>query len=81
MLDNFEQLPDAAPLVATLLAACPALAVLVTSRTPLGIDGELLYPLDTLTLPQPGADLAAIERATAVQLFVERAQTTSLISA
>jgi predicted ATPase/DNA-binding SARP family transcriptional activator len=73
-LDNFEQLLDGAPLVATLLESCPALAVLVTSRTPLGIRGEHLYPLDTLTLPQPDADMAAISRATAVQLFVDRAR-------
>jgi predicted ATPase/DNA-binding SARP family transcriptional activator len=73
-LDNFEHVLDAAPLITSLLNACPALTVLVTSRAPVAVDGECLYPLDTLTLPQPDADATAIARATAVQLFVERAR-------
>lgn len=52
VLDNFEQVPDAAPLVADLLAAAHAVEVLVTSRTVLRISGEHEFPV--LPLPVPG---------------------------
>ncbi|TWH03173.1 putative ATPase [Nocardioides sp. J9] len=51
LLDNAEHLLDAWPEVATLAAACPGLRVLVTSRTPLRVRGEVLYPLTPLDLP------------------------------
>lgn len=62
VLDNFEHVVSAAPLVGGLLAACPALTVLVTSRAPLQIRAEQQVVLDAL------ADQDA------VALFVERAQ-------
>lgn len=62
VLDNFEHVVAAAPLVSALLAACPALAVLVTSRSPLMIRAEHQLALDPLS------------DAEAVQLFVQRAQ-------
>jgi predicted ATPase len=62
VLDNFEQLVDAAGDVAALLAAAPGLTVIVTSRTPLHLSGEHEYPVDPLPEPE------------AVELFVERAQ-------
>jgi non-specific serine/threonine protein kinase len=76
VLDNFEQVIDAAPLVSDLLARCPALSVLVTSRTPLRLYGERVYGVPPLALPDleqhsPPDQLARIE---AVRLFVERAQ-------
>ena len=45
VLDNFERVVEAAPLVADLLARAPGLKVLVTSRTPLHAYGEREYPL------------------------------------
>jgi predicted ATPase/DNA-binding NarL/FixJ family response regulator len=69
ILDNFEQVIDAAPFVAELLNAAPRLKVLVTSRSPLRIHGEHEFPVEPLTLsPEEEA-----ERAGAVALFVERA--------
>jgi predicted ATPase/DNA-binding CsgD family transcriptional regulator len=51
VLDNFEQILPAAPLVGELLAACPALVVLVTSRAPLHLYGEHEFSVPPLTLP------------------------------
>jgi len=48
MLDNLEHLPDSALLVAELLATCPRLTILATSRTRMNVSGEHLFPLDTL---------------------------------
>jgi predicted ATPase/DNA-binding SARP family transcriptional activator len=62
ILDNFEHVLAAAPLIAELLAACPALMVLVTSRAALAIRAEQQFTLEPL------AD------ADAVQLFLQRAQ-------
>ncbi|MFO1414608.1 MAG: BTAD domain-containing putative transcriptional regulator [Burkholderiales bacterium] len=50
VLDNAETLPLAGPLAA-LLAACPALRIVATSRAPLGVTGEWRLPLDGLPLP------------------------------
>ena len=74
VLDNFEQLLDAAPLPADLLTSVAVLRVLVTSRAPLHIRGEREYVLGPLALEHgaetmPPADLA---RVPAVRLFVER---------
>ena len=73
VLDNFEQLLPAAPLVADLLLACPALTVLATSRAPLRVTGEQLVPIPPMAVPAERS-LAAIESAEAVRLFVTRAQ-------
>lgn len=48
LLDNAEHLVDAWPEVATLAAACPGLRILVTSRIPLRVRGEVLFPLTPL---------------------------------
>jgi predicted ATPase len=58
-LDNFEQIMDAAPLVADLLAHCPRLTVLATSRERLGLRGEQELPLPPLGLPGGGGRRAA----------------------
>jgi class 3 adenylate cyclase len=76
VLDNFEQVLSAAPLVVELLVACLRLKVLVTSRAVLHVSGEHAYPVPPLSLPdQKDANapdyVAASE---AVMLFVERAQ-------
>jgi predicted ATPase/DNA-binding SARP family transcriptional activator len=76
LLDNFEHVAQASPVVAELLRACPALVVLVTSRAILHISGEHEYPVSPLGLPDPEhlpgpEELARYE---AVDLFVERAR-------
>ena len=75
VLDNFEQLVEAAPLVRELLAACPRLKVLVTSRALLRLSGE--YHIQVPALETPGADeqldAQSLLRYDAVRLFVERA--------
>jgi predicted ATPase len=52
LLDNFEQVLTAAPLVAELLAGCSALKVLVTSRAVLHIYGEHEFPAAPSALPE-----------------------------
>ena len=77
MLDNCEHLIDAcAALVDHLLATCPALRILATSREPLQIAGERQYRVTPLATPDPDdlPSVDAIDRSPAVQLFVSRAQ-------
>ena len=62
LLDNFEHVAEAAVEVAEMLAACPGLVVLVTSRAPLHVRGEQQFPLSPLPL------------APATELFIERAR-------
>lgn len=76
LLDNFEQVVAAAPLVADLLTAVSHLTILVTSRAPLRLRGEREYPVAPLPLPvtvQVDA-LDRINQNEAVRLFVARAQ-------
>ncbi|MCO5226973.1 MAG: LuxR C-terminal-related transcriptional regulator [Thermomicrobiales bacterium] len=68
VLDNLEHL-HGAPVVARLLDQCHGLRILATSRVPIGISGEHLYPLEPLEVRVEGS--AAIE-APAVQLFIDR---------
>ncbi len=75
MLDNFEHVVDAAPLVTALLADCPRLQVLVTSRMRLRVSGEHEYavsPLRVKATDEP-TGVEAAWAAEAVRLFVERA--------
>jgi predicted ATPase/class 3 adenylate cyclase len=75
LLDNFEQVLPAASVVAVLLAACPGLAVLATSREPLRLRGEHEYAVLPLSLPGPRQATTAEGASTspAVALFVQRA--------
>ena len=50
-LDNFEQIVEAAPVLADLMQACPKLTLLVTSRVPLHLRGEREYMVSPLELP------------------------------
>jgi non-specific serine/threonine protein kinase len=76
VLDNFEQLVEAAPFVADLLLACPALTTLVTSRMRLRVSGEREVPVPPLALPEAESEAAPerLAEVAAVQLFVARAQ-------
>jgi len=75
LLDNFEQVVSAAVQIVGLLAACPQLKVMVTSREMLHVRAEHEFPVPPLTVP----DLARLsqqpdfEQVAAVRLFVERA--------
>ncbi|MFI5583581.1 BTAD domain-containing putative transcriptional regulator [Amycolatopsis sp. NPDC051758] len=74
VLDNCEHVVDvAARLAARLLAACPGLRVLATSREPLGITGEQLAPIPRLAVPPPGTPAAEALTYPAVRLFADRA--------
>jgi predicted ATPase/DNA-binding CsgD family transcriptional regulator len=77
VLDNFEHLLGAAAEVSGLLAACPRLRVLVTSREALGLRWEHEYPLGPLRLPASDDRLApeALAAVPAVALFVRLAET------
>ncbi len=78
LLDNYEQLLPAAPLVADLLVTCPRLAILATSRAPLRLARERVYALPPLDCPDPasGLDPAALADYGAPALFVARARET-----
>ena len=73
VLDNFEHLLSAAPLVSDLVAAGTALDVLVTSREALRLQAENRYAVAPLNVPG-AAEPAAVEQAAAGVLFVERAR-------
>ncbi len=75
VLDNFEQVVDAAPAVAGLLAGCKGVTALVTSRILLRVRGEVGFAVGPLALPVGGSHLGgeAAGRYSAIALFVERA--------
>lgn len=74
VLDNFEQILDAAPLVNELLAAAPRLKILVTSRESLFIYGEQIYQMEPLAVPDENANPDKLAQFPAAALFVERAR-------
>jgi len=73
VLDNFEHLLGAAPLVASLLASTTTTRILVTSRAPLHIRGEREYAVGPLAMdPGAGTSPADLAHLPAIRLFVER---------
>jgi predicted ATPase/class 3 adenylate cyclase len=75
VLDNCEQVIGAvAALAETLMRRCPLVTLLATSREPLGIGGEQVYRVPSLSVPGPEDGPTAIEASEAVRLFVERAR-------
>jgi predicted ATPase/DNA-binding XRE family transcriptional regulator len=76
VLDNFEQVLGASVVVTDLLAACPLLTVLVTSREALHVRGERVWPVPPLLVPNLHhlPDPPRLAQVPAVALFVERAQ-------
>lgn len=77
VLDNFEQVLTAGPFIGDLLAAAPALKVLVTSRALLQLRGEREYVVPALAAPEVVGEVSAaeLEGYGAVRLFLERART------
>jgi predicted ATPase/class 3 adenylate cyclase len=74
VLDNCEHLLDAAGrLAAGILAGCPGVRVLATSREALAVAGEQVWPLRSLQLPEPGSGLETAAGSASVRLFCERA--------
>lgn len=77
VLDNFEQVTEAAGAVAQLLRDCPDLTVLATSREALHVRAEHVYPVPPLALPPAGPNQASAQQVggyEAVQLFIDRAR-------
>ncbi|MGB9195846.1 MAG: protein kinase [Terriglobales bacterium] len=76
LLDNFEHLVSAAPLVAQLLTTGPKLKVVVTSQAPLHVYGEHEFPVPPLALPDSKSipPLEVLSALPAIKLFVERAR-------
>ncbi|HEY6410709.1 MAG TPA: tetratricopeptide repeat protein, partial [Ktedonobacteraceae bacterium] len=76
LLDNFEQVLPAAPLLSDLLMACPELKILVTSRVVLHLEGEYVYKVPPLAVPDlqhlPAQD--TLSQVASVALFAEQAQ-------
>ena len=76
VLDNFEHLLEAAIVVSELLARCPGLTILTTSREPLRLRWEQLYDVRPLALPACSArgdlDAATVAESPAVAMFLER---------
>lgn len=77
VLDNFEHIPSAAELVARILAGCPGVRAVVTSRAPLRLAAEQEFWLEPLPPPatEGPATPEAIQASPAVQLFTQRART------
>ena len=79
VLDNFEQVLVAAPLLSELLAACPQLKILVTSRARLQLRGEQVFPVPLLAVPKEwsprrGGGITELAKVSSVALFIQRAQ-------
>jgi predicted ATPase/class 3 adenylate cyclase len=75
VVDNFEQVAEAGPMIEDLLTAAPKLKALITSRVVLSLRGEQEYPVPPLEPPDPERlpDLPTLRRVGAVRLFTERA--------
>jgi predicted ATPase len=79
VLDNFEQVVEAALQVTALLSTCPKLRVLVTSRAVLHLQAEREFVVPPLSVPAPSPlpdllDLASLSQSEAVAFFIERTQ-------
>lgn len=76
VLDNCEHVIDqCAELASALLTQCPRVTMIATSREPLGIAGERVWPVPPMALPDPEArDVGMIASSEAVELFVDRAR-------
>ncbi len=69
LLDNFEQVIGAAPLIAELIRVAPGVKILITSREPLRVRGEVSYPIEPLALPDLSEEGLSVTGSPAVALF------------
>jgi predicted ATPase len=76
VLDNLEQVIEAGPLLASVVAACPSLKAFVTSRGSFNVSGERVFTVPPLATPDPGRrqTLSEIADSESIRLFVERAR-------
>ncbi len=75
VLDNFEQVTPAAPLIARLIETCPRLKILATSRVRLRIKAERRYAVPSLAVPDTDCiEIRDLKNIPAVALFIDRAQ-------
>jgi non-specific serine/threonine protein kinase len=72
LLDNFERLVNAAPLLTALLVHCRLLTILITSRVLLRVSGEYSFPVHPLDLPSQNTQPGQIGQSPAVRLFQDR---------
>ncbi|MEV4619917.1 DUF4062 domain-containing protein [Asanoa sp. NPDC049573] len=72
VIDNFEQVADAGPVIGEILRTAPGVTALVTSRAPVRLAAERVYPVSPLAAPDSG-DPAAVAASPAVRLFVDTA--------
>jgi predicted ATPase/DNA-binding CsgD family transcriptional regulator len=79
VLDSFEHVVSAGPVLVDLLVACPGVTVLVTSRALLRVSGEHVLSVPPLALPEPARPLpaTAVGEYEAVRLFAERSRAVS----
>jgi predicted ATPase/class 3 adenylate cyclase len=80
VVDNFEQVAEAGPVIEELLTAAPKLRTMVTSRVVLSLRGEQEYAVPPLQVPDTGRlpnDVSALTEVEAVRLFTERARAAS----
>ena len=74
ILDTFEHVVFSINIVLEILAACPKLIVIITSRRRLGVSAEHMVSIGPLGIPADGADYVQITQSPSVQLFVQLAQ-------
>jgi predicted ATPase/class 3 adenylate cyclase len=76
VLDNLEQVIDAAISIGDLLVSCPGVKVLSTSRVRLQLEGEQEFPVQPMQLPKAAVaeDIAIVSQYESVRLFIERAR-------
>ncbi|GIF75791.1 DUF4062 domain-containing protein [Asanoa siamensis] len=77
VVDNFEHVAEAAPVVADILAGAAGVTALVTSRSPIRISGEHAFALEPLAIPDRDITLDVVGHYGSVRLFVDRARAAS----
>ena len=74
LLDNFEQVIEAAPVISEMVEACQGIKLLVTSRSPLQVRGEKEITVPPLAIPADHTPAVALRASPSVELFMQRAR-------